>query len=132
VNGEIVGEDSANTGVAVRKEGELRLTSPSHLFDNVSSKIGYHRNAMVGELEQTVGEDIGLIEPIVPVSNEFLSMECIARQLVKTTDIVDDDIVCVDLCFTGPQRMLFVGTRTGKRKRRFPGPAHPNYYVILE
>jgi hypothetical protein len=35
------------------------------------------------ELDQTVGEDIGLIEPIVPVSNEFHMMECVARGLIK-------------------------------------------------
>jgi hypothetical protein len=132
VNGEVIGEDSANTGLAVIKDGEFRLTCPSQMFDNVSSKIGYHRDLIVGELDQTIGEDIGLLEPFVPLSNEFLSVDCIARHLVKTTDIADDDIVSVDSCFTGPQRMLFVGTRTGKRKQRTAGPSHPNYYVILE
>ena len=132
VNGKVIGEDSANTGLAVIKDGEIRLTCPSQMFDNVSSKIGYHRDLIVGELDQTIGEDIGLLEPFVPLSNEFLSVDCIARHLVKTTDIADDDIVSVDSCFTGPQRMLFVGTRTGKRKRRTADPSHPNYYVILE
>lgn len=103
VNGELVCEDSANTGVAVIKDEEIRLTSASHMFDKVSSKFGYHRERMVGELDQTEGEDIA-----------------------------DDDIVSVDSCFTGPQPMLFVGTRTGKRNRRGPGPTGPNYYIVLE
>jgi len=132
VNGEYVGEDSANTGLAVAKDGEIRLTCPSHMFDNVSAKVGYHGDLVVGELDQTIGEDIGLLETVVPLSNQFLSVDCTAKHLVKTSDIADDDIVTVDSCFTGPQRMLFVGTRTGKRKRRTTGPSHPNYYVILE
>ena len=76
--------------------------------------------------------DIRLLQPVVPLSNQFSSVDCSARPLVKTSDIADDDIVSVDSCFTGPQRMLFVGTRTAKRKRRTAGPTHPNYYVTLE
>lgn len=132
VNGEVVGKDSVNTGLAVIKDREIRLTCPSHIFDKVSSKIGYHHDLIVGELDQIIGEDIGLLEPVVPLSNEFLSVDCIAKRLVKAAGIADDDIVSVDSCFTGPQRMLFVGTRTGKRNRRTPGPTHPNYYVVLE
>jgi hypothetical protein len=87
---------------------------------------------VVGELEQTIGENIGLVDPLVPLSNEFFSYDCTAKALIRTSDIRDDDIVGVDSCFTGPQKMLFVGTRTGKRKRRTPGPTHPNSYVVLE
>ena len=72
VNGEYVCENAANTDLAVVKDGEIRLTYPSRIFDNASSKIGYHRNLIVGELDQTIGEDIGLLEPPVPLSNEFL------------------------------------------------------------
>jgi hypothetical protein len=72
VNGEMIGEDSVNTGLPVIEDGEIRLTCPSHMFDNVSSKIGYHRDVIIGELNQTIEEDIGLLEPVVPSSNSRL------------------------------------------------------------
>ena len=134
-SGEVEGmfyEDSANTGIAVRKGEDIRLTCPAHVFQRVRATTGYHRGMVVGELDQTIGEDIGLVDPMVPLSNEFFAYDCTAKALIRTSDIRDDDIVGVDSCFTGPQKMVFVGTRTGKRKRRNPGPAHPNYYVVLE
>jgi hypothetical protein len=124
---------SANAGLAVTKDEDVRLTCPAHIFDGVSTKVGYHGHTIIGELEQTLGEDIGLIDPVVPLSNAFLSLDCVARNILKMEKIVDDDIVQVDSCFTGPQNMLFAGNRTGKRKRRGPpDPTYPNWYVMLE
>jgi hypothetical protein len=59
VNGKLVGDDSANAGIAVSKDGEARLTSASHMFDKVNEKIAYHGKTIIGEVEQTIGEDIG-------------------------------------------------------------------------
>jgi hypothetical protein len=132
VNDKVVGDDLANAGIAVSKDGEVRLTCASHMFDKVSEKIAYHGKTVVGEVEQTIGEDIGLIDLVVPVSNQFLEANCTATRLIRTTDIEENDIVSVDSCFTGPQSMLIAGTRYGKRRRRRPGPAHPWYYVQLE
>jgi hypothetical protein len=58
-----------------------------------------HRGMVVGELDQTIGEDIGLVDPAVSLSNEFFSYDCAAKALVRTSDIQDDDIVGVDSCF---------------------------------
>ena len=132
VEGQLIGENASNAGVVVVKDGDMRLTCAMHTFDGVSAKVAYHGESKVGELEQMVGEDIGLIIPVVPVSNEFLGLDCMAKRLIKTTEINDDDIVGVDSCFTGLQRMVFVGTRYGKRNRRTPGPEYPHYYVVLE
>lgn len=131
-DGEIAGKDSANIGVAISRGDEFRVTCSSHMFDHVEVKVGYHGDEMVGELEQTIGEDIGLMDPLVPISNRFFSFDTVARTLVKTMDIADDDIVCVDSCFTGPQKMLFVGTRKGKGKRRMEGPSYPHFDIIHE
>ena len=125
-------EDSANTGIAVGNGQDIRLTCPSHVFQRVRTTTGYHSGMGVGELEQTIGEDIGLVDPVVSLSNEFFSSDCTAKALIRASDIRDDDIVSVDSCFTGPQKMIFVGTRTGKRKRRNVSPAAPNYDVVLE
>jgi hypothetical protein len=123
----------ANAGLAVEKDGEVRLTCPAHLFEGIKSKVCFHGNRIVGELQETLGEDIGLLDAVVPLSNEFLSIDCIGRQLVRSNQVSDDDIIRVDSCFTGPQPMLFAGSRTGKRKRRRgPGPSWPHWYVVFE
>ena len=134
-SGEVEGiryEDSANTGIAVGKGEDIRLTCSGHVFQRVQTTTVYHGGIVVGELEQTIGEDIGLIDPLVPLSNEFFSYDCTAKALTRTSEIADDDIVCLDSCFTGPQKKVFVGTRTGKRKLRNPGSSHPHYDIILE
>jgi hypothetical protein len=124
---------AANAGLAVTKDGEIRLTCPSHLFDGQNSKVCYHGNVIVGELDQTLGEDIGLLETVVSLSSEFISVDCIARKLIKSNEIPDDDIISVDSCFTSPQPMLYAGSRTGKRNRRgTPGPSYPYWYVVIE
>jgi hypothetical protein len=85
----------ANVGLAVMKDidEEIRLTCPAHVFDKVSAKLGYHSTTVVGELEQTFGEDIGLINPVASLSNEFLSIECVAKRFINSNSIPDDGIV---------------------------------------
>ena len=46
---------------------------------------GYHGGTIVGEFEQTIGEDIGLIYPVVPLSNEFFADDCTAQTLLRTS-----------------------------------------------
>jgi hypothetical protein len=43
---------AANAGLAVTKDGEIRLTCPSHLFDGQNSKVCFHGNVIVGELDK--------------------------------------------------------------------------------
>ena len=73
------------------------------MFDNISSKIGYHRDLVVGELDQTIGEDIGLLEPIVSLSNEFLSVDCTTRRLVKrpTSPTISSVSIPISLVLNG-------------------------------
>ena len=45
------------------------------MFDNFSSKIGYHHDLIVSQLDQTIGEDINLFEPVVySLMNSYLSV----------------------------------------------------------
>jgi hypothetical protein len=133
--GEVEGtryEDYANTGIAVGNGEDIRLTCSAHAFQRVQTTTGYHGGIVVGELEQTIGEDIELIDPVVPLSNDFFSYDGTAKTLIRTSEIADDDIVCVDSCFTGPQNKAFVGIRTGKVKLSHLGSSHPHYDIILE
>jgi hypothetical protein len=79
-----------------------------------------------------LGEDIGLIDPVVPVGNEFLEVKSIARRLVGSTEIADRDLICVDSCYTGPQYLQYAGSRYGKRRPRILEPSYPNFYVTLD
>lgn len=65
------------------------------------------------------------------MSNQVLEANYTATRLIRTTDTLDNDIVSIDSCFTGPQPMLFAGTRYSKPRRRIPGPAYPWDYVQL-
>ena len=125
-------EDPANTGIVLGKGEDIRLTCSAQVFQRVRTTTAYHGGIVVGELEQMIGEDIGLIDPAVPLSDDFFSYDCTTKALIRTSEIADDDIVCADSCFTGPQKKVFVGTRTGKRKLRYHSSSHPQYDVTLE
>ena len=75
----------------------------------------------IGDIDKFLGEDIGLVNPVVPVSNEFLEIKTKVRNLIRAEDIGDDDLVCVDSCFTGPQTLQSAGSRWGKRFMRGEG-----------
>jgi hypothetical protein len=132
VDGALVGQCTSNTGVVVTQDGEMRLTCAYHTWDGVSRKIAHHGSTIVGSVEICLGEDIGLINPVVPLSNEFLEVQSIAKKLVRSTEIADRDLICVDSCYTGPQYLQYAGSRYGKRRPRFPGPSHPAFYVTLD
>ena len=84
---------------------------------------------MVGGVESCLGEDIGLINPVIPVSNEFLKVQSNAKRLVRSSKITDRDVICVDSCYTDPQYLQYAGSRYGKRQPRIPGPS---FYVTLD
>jgi hypothetical protein len=77
-----------------------------------------------------LGEDIGFVDPVVPVSNEFFwessHSQGDSSEALKTAD---RDIICVDSCHTGLQYLQYVGSRYGKR---MPEPSYPNFYVTLD
>ena len=132
VDGALVGQCTSNTGIVVTRDGEVRLTCAYHTWDGVSRKIGHHGSTLVGSVEVCLGEDIGLINPVVPVSNEFLEVQSIAKRLVRSTEIADRDMICVDSCYTGPQYLQYAGSRYGKRHPQNPGSSYPNFYVTLD
>ena len=62
-----------------------------------------HSGVCIGSVDEFLAKDIGLIDPVVPVSNDCLETKTNARNLVRTEDIADHDTVRVETCFTGPQ-----------------------------
>jgi len=72
-------------GLALNLVGTERLTCPAHVFQRVRATTGYHGGMIVGELEQTIGADIGLIDPVVTLSNEFFADDCTAQTLLRTS-----------------------------------------------
>jgi hypothetical protein len=132
IDGKLVGLCSSNASIVVTREGETRLTCAYHTWDGVSVKNAYHGSTLVGSVENCLGEDIGLINPVVPVSNELLEVQSIAKRIVRSNEIEDRDVICVDSCYTGPQHLQYAGSRYGKRRPRIPGPSYPNFYVTLD
>jgi hypothetical protein len=132
VDGKIIGECYSNSGIAVQKDGECRLTVAAHTWDSVKEKMVYHGGKLVGTIEQVIGEDIGLVPMTVPVSNIFLDNDIMARRLIPTGSVSSDDYVVADSCFTGVQNLKCAGVRYGKRRQTGPGPSANQSYVILE
>jgi hypothetical protein len=132
VNGETIGECFSNSGIVVHKNGECRLTAAAQTWDAVEDKVVYHGGKIVGTLAQTIGEDIGLVEVTVPVSNKFLENDIPARRLIPTGEAKSDDYVVADSCFTGVQQLKYAGARYGKRRHTGPGPSANHLYIILE
>ena len=132
VDGKIVGQSSSNAGIVVSKNGEIRLTCAFHTWDGVDEKIVYHKSALVGEVEDILGEDIGMVNPQIPVSNKFLEYDSTARRLIRGNLIDDDDIVGVDSCYTGAQPLKYAGNRYGRRRNKKPGPSGEFLYIVLE
>ena len=51
-----------NSGVAVKKDGSRRFTASKHGWDKVDNKDVYHSGRRIGDLKETLGDDIGLVE----------------------------------------------------------------------
>jgi hypothetical protein len=117
VDGETVEECYSNSGIVVQKNGECRLTAAAHTWDSVQDKIVYHGGKIVGTLEQTIGEDIGLVSLTVPVSNMFYENDIPAPRLIPTGEVSSDDLVVMDSCFTGERNLKYAGARYGKRRQ---------------
>ena len=123
----------SNSGILITRGGTNRLTCALHTWDGVSPKKAYHAGVYIGDIDKSLGEDIGLVNPVVPVSNEFLEIKTKVRNLIRAEDIGDHDLVCVDSCFTGPQTLQSAGSRWGKRFMRGEGgTSYLNMYVVLE
>lgn len=123
---------ASNAGIVVTRNGQIRLTCAYHTWDGVSVKDAYHGSTLIGTVECCLGEDIGLINPLVPVSNELLEVQSTAKRLVASNEVNIRDMICVDSCYTGSQYLQYVGSRYGKRCPRIPGPSYPNFYVTME
>ncbi len=132
VDGVAIGECYSNSGIAVQKNGECRLTVAAHTWDAVKDKIVYHGGNIVGTMEQIIGGDIGLVPATVPVSNKFLENDIPARRLIPTGEANSEDYVVVDSCVTGVQKLKCAGVRYGKRRQTGPGPSANYPYIILE
>ena len=132
VDGEVIGACRSNAGLLVQKGKDKRLTVAAHGWETDKTGAVYHGQKIVGYITEVLDEDIGMLDPAVPVCNDFLQANCNARNLISCRDIEIGDICCVDSCYTGPQRLGFAGTRYGKRRPRKHEPAWPHFYIVLE
>jgi hypothetical protein len=98
----------------------------------VSDKKASHSGTLVGTVDQCLVEDIGLIEPLVPISNELLEIQTAAKTLISSNHIHDHNLISVDSCYTDPQTFQFAGSRFVRRRPRGPGLSYPNFYVTLD
>lgn len=73
-----------------------------------------------------------MLDPVVPVCNDFFKVNCKARDLISCRDINIGDIRCIDSCYTGLQRLEFAGIRNGNRLPRKLEPSWPPSYIALE
>jgi hypothetical protein len=112
--------------LAEENGGKLR---PGSMLRCKGMKV--HGSTVVGEVEETLGEDIAMIDPQVPFSNKFLKYNSTARRLVRP-DLIDDDIVLVDSCYTGAQSLKYAGNRWGKKRRRDPDLSGNFVDVVVE
>jgi hypothetical protein len=92
----------------------------------------HHGQNVVSYITDIIGKDIGMLDPAVPVCNDFLQMNCKAGNLISCRDVDIGDICSVDSCYTGAQRFGFAGTRNRKRPPRKHGPSWPHFCIVLE
>ena len=130
VNGETVGAGSSNSGIVVSRNGQKRLTVAAHTWE--TDNMVYHGNQRIGPVVDKIGEDIGLVDVTVPVSNTFLSSNATAKTLVDSTNVHWGDMMSIDTCYTGTQLLFSHGIRTGKKRHRGPGPDGDTVYIIVE
>ena len=66
MNGINIGICTSNAGVIISRGGQKKLTCAAHGWDAVEDKLVYHGESLVGHIDEILGEDIGLIELLVP------------------------------------------------------------------
>lgn len=78
---EVKGFSYSNAGILVENENERRLTVAADTWDEVDQKHVYHAGVYVGGLEDVLGTDVGLVSPVVSISNVFLEPSKIGVQV---------------------------------------------------
>jgi hypothetical protein len=63
----------------------MRITVASHGWGAASEKAVFHGETNVGVIGECVGEDIGLLKPNVPFSNQFFDEDICARKLLQSS-----------------------------------------------
>jgi hypothetical protein len=88
-----------------------------HGWDAVDHKVVYHPSKtgrrIVGNVFEHLGEDIGLLDCIMPFLNEFPDLGIQAKSFLQSTQIKYNEYVVIDSCFTGVQKLHALGVRTG-------------------
>jgi hypothetical protein len=133
-DGSVQGQCYTNAGIKISRGDDMRITVASHGWDAVSEKAVFHGETNVGVIEECVGEDIGLLKPNVPFSNQFFDEDVCARKSLQSSLVPYGDFVVIDSAFTGKQRMRFFGLRTGLRRQpaNYPGPKGEHEYAVIE
>jgi hypothetical protein len=90
---------------------EVGSTCKAYTRDDVHKRVVYDGKTVMGSVEENYRRGYRINQSIAPMSNQFLGLNCTASTLVRSTDIRGKDIVCVDSCFTGPQRLELAGSR---------------------
>jgi hypothetical protein len=87
---------------------------------------------MVGRMLNVIGEDIGLVDVVVPAHNKVLSVEIAPQRIIPSANLFMGDSMIVDNCYTGCQSLTCHGLRTGKKRHTGAGPMGDTFYVVLE
>ena len=104
-SGAVAGDAVSNSGVKIKKGEVERFTVEFHGWDSVTEKDVYHGGVKVGRIDETVSEDIGLVESFYPFSNELLDIDATAKQLLYSTLIKYGGYIMIDSAFTSRQTM---------------------------
>jgi hypothetical protein len=85
-------------------------------------------------VERCVDGDLGLINPVVPISNEFFDATShAAKKMIPVAALYYHDLVTIDSCHNGPQTLQYIGQRFGKRRPKDKEPTdQTNSYVRVE
>jgi hypothetical protein len=132
--GAVHGAMLCNAGVGVIKGKERRFTTARHCWDAVGDKVVYHADRAVGRIEETLGDDIALVQSPFSFSNGVLDLNATAQTLKRADEFVEGDYFVLDSAFTGRQRLMLFGVRAGKHRAgpQWKGPKEEYDYVVLE
>jgi hypothetical protein len=132
--GNLVGNMLSNAGVKIKKGDIERITASRHCWDAVVDKIAVHGDVEVGELKETYGDDIALVETTQPVSNKLLEVDTEAQRFIHSDLLEFGDFLVMDSAFTGKQKLRFWGVRAGRRRPSmgWQGPVADYDYVVVE
>ena len=131
---------ASNSGIKVCKDDKIRLTVAAHGWDAVQDKVVYHptrHGHNIGNIVETIGEDIGLASLICPFTNEFPELQVKAKTLLHSSQLRYNQFAVIDSCFTGVQTLRVLGVRTGADSRLqgtdgqepVPGPMQYGRYI---